>query len=267
MLSRRILTAFLLLPIILAIIFFAPYWLFALFLLTLLAIAGYEWCELSHIHNKLSIISYIAGLYIVTLGSYFVPVSVIFICAFLWWCFASFMIFVFPKGKTYWQRYAWMRLFVGILILVPFIDAIDYLWLQPSGSIWLTYILTVIWCADTSAYFIGSRFGKTKLAPLVSPKKSVQGLLGGIAGGLLIYVIFGCVFQSTAFFSLSFLVLMIVSILFSVSGDLTESMVKRFADVKDSSQLLPGHGGILDRIDSLTAAVPIFAMGLWLLSS
>lgn len=263
---KRLLTAAVLIPIIFLLIFLAPYWLFAILLITTLAAAGFEWSKLCGVNRLSIIVAYIGALIFIAIGTYFIPVSAIFIFALIWWCFAAVMIALFPRGKQCWQQNKLLRLLIGIFILIPFIDAIDYIWLQQSGALWLSFILIVVWSTDTAAYFVGRKLGKAKLAPLVSPKKTLEGLYGGIIGGVIAYLILGYFLQNPVFFRLSFFILMLFSILFSVVGDLTESMVKRFAEVKDSSQLLPGHGGILDRIDSLAAAMPIFAMGLWMLS-
>lgn len=263
---KRLLTALVLIPITFLLIFFAPYWLFVTLLLAVLATAGFEWAKLCGVEQRSTVIAYISVLIAITIGTYFIPISAIFIFSLLFWCFAAVMIALFPRGKQFWQQNKLIRLLIGIFILIPFIDAIDYIWLQQSGALWLSFILIVVWSTDSAAYFVGRKFGKTKLVPLVSPKKTQEGLYGGIIGGFVAYLVLGYFLHNPVFFRWEFFVLMLFSILFSVIGDLTESMVKRFAEVKDSSQLLPGHGGILDRIDSLAAAMPIFALGLWVLS-
>jgi phosphatidate cytidylyltransferase len=125
-------------------------------------------------------------------------------------------------------------------------------------------VMVLVWGADIGAYFSGRRFGKRKLAPQVSPGKSWEGVFGGLLTTLLICVGVG-IYREWSFFSVLLSVLGTVAVvLISVVGDLTESMFKRQSGVKDSSNLLPGHGGVLDRIDSLTAAIPVFAALLWL---
>ena len=133
-----------------------------------------------------------------------------------------------------------------------------------QGALWILGFMVSVWAADVGAYFVGKRFGKTKLAPHVSPGKTVEGLLGGLVFALLIFVpLIFYVFDSN---HAAFLVAaVIVTVLVSVMGDLFESKQKRFADLKDSSQVLPGHGGVLDRIDSLLSAAPFFAITLILL--
>jgi len=125
----------------------------------------------------------------------------------------------------------------------------------------------LVWGADIGAYFSGRAFGKRKLAPAVSPGKSWEGVYGGLALTLVITIIVGIVRDWTVKEMLLGLIGAAVVVLISVVGDLTESMFKRQAGIKDSSNLLPGHGGVLDRIDSLTAAIPIFAVLLWMAAS
>ena len=126
----------------------------------------------------------------------------------------------------------------------------------------LLYVFILVWAADSGAYFAGRKFGKHKLAPKVSPGKTWQGVIGGLATASVFAFIFlqlsgGSLFATDS--AASFVLLSVATVAISVLGDLTESMFKRESGIKDSSNLIPGHGGILDRIDSLTAAVPFFA--------
>ena len=122
----------------------------------------------------------------------------------------------------------------------------------------------LVWCADSGAYFVGRKFGRRKMAPNVSPNKSMEGLAGGLVTGLIVVIAIS-VFKLhlTGVPLVAFVALSVLTILASVLGDLFESMLKRRAKVKDSGTILPGHGGILDRIDSLLSATPIFALGFW----
>lgn len=134
----------------------------------------------------------------------------------------------------------------------------------PMGNWLIVAVMVLVWVADIGAYFSGRRFGRRKLAPEVSPGKSWEGLFGGLVASLLVTVGVG-LYRDWAPRELVLALLgAAVVVLISVIGDLTESMFKRNAGIKDSSQLLPGHGGVMDRIDSLTAAVPVFAVLLWL---
>ena len=130
------------------------------------------------------------------------------------------------------------------------------------GIMLLLYVFILVWVADSGAYFVGRKLGKHKLAPKVSPGKSWQGAIGGLVMAGIVAAIFVNVAQQSLTANVSsgaFIGLSVATVAISILGDLTESMFKRQSGIKDSSHLIPGHGGILDRIDSLTAAVPFFA--------
>jgi len=157
-----------------------------------------------------------------------------------------------------------IKLLIGILVLSAGGLIVIELKTLPSGPLWILCFMASVWAADVGAYFVGKRFGKTKLAPQVSPGKTVEGMFGGVAFMLLVYV-------PTLFYLFDFkaalllLVTLVITTLVSVGGDLFESKMKRYSGLKDSSQILPGHGGILDRIDSLLSGAPFFALGLLML--
>ena len=126
------------------------------------------------------------------------------------------------------------------------------------------YVFALVWSADSGAYFVGRKLGKNKLAPHVSPNKSIEGLVGGVLLSIIVVVVVAfTALELSAMQLANFVILSVITVLASVQGDLFESMVKRQAGIKDSGSILPGHGGVLDRIDSLLAAAPIFALGLW----
>jgi phosphatidate cytidylyltransferase len=176
-------------------------------------------------------------------------------CAAIWWLVAFFWI-VFAPART--SRV--MAAVAGVLALVPTGAALGYLRLVDDRGAWLVlFVLLVIMAADVGAYFFGHALGRVKLAPRVSPGKSWEGVLGGVV-----------LSQAVAYVGATLLglptdvvaVLALVAVAFSVVGDLTESLLKRHAGIKDSGRLLPGHGGVLDRLDSLSAGVPVFVLGL-----
>lgn len=179
-----------------------------------------------------------------------------------WWLLALVLVLIFPRGSDWWGRRGTCSA-LGLLVLVP--PAVGLVWLrwQSPGEWLILYVILLVAAADIAAYFVGRALGRHKLAPRVSPGKSLEGFAGGLAGSAIVAL----VASQTFITQLPVLPLILVSMLAalaSVLGDLAESMVKRHAGVKDSGTLLPGHGGILDRVDSLTAAVPVFALGWWL---
>ncbi|MBW4017878.1 phosphatidate cytidylyltransferase [Moraxella osloensis] len=177
------------------------------------------------------------------------------------WLVAIGWIRRYPNNTQAW--YGKQLYVIGMIVLSSAITAMYYLWLLSAW--WLLYVFVLVWCADSGAYFVGRKLGRRKMSPHVSPNKSVEGLLGGLATGTL--VVIGVSFGLLNDWSMTvigvFLLLSLLTIIMSVFGDLFESMLKRHAGVKDAGALLPGHGGILDRIDSQLSAVPIFALGFW----
>lgn len=184
----------------------------------------------------------------------------------LWWV-ASLIIWLMAlswvgKFPTHTNWYGKKLSLMGVVILTASITAMFYLW--QLSAWWLMYVFLLVWCADSGAYFVGRKLGRRKMAPNVSPNKSMEGLAGGLVTGLLVVIVISVFkLQLTGVALVAFVALSAVTILASVLGDLFESMLKRRAKVKDSGTILPGHGGILDRIDSLLSATPIFALGFW----
>jgi len=151
----------------------------------------------------------------------------------------------------------------GLFVFVPAWFALQWLHQQAdTGPLLALSVLLVVWMADTGAYFAGRRWGYHKLAPSVSPGKTVEGAAGGMAVVLCYALLSSYWLETSSMGLLTWLIICLASALFSILGDLVESRQKRHARVKDSGSLLPGHGGVLDRIDSLTAAAPLFAL-LW----
>lgn len=167
----------------------------------------------------------------------------------------------YPNGTQAW--YGKHLYGIGMVILVSAITAMYYLW--SLSAWWLLYVFVLVWCADSGAYFVGRKLGKRKMSPHVSPNKSVEGLIGGLAtGGLVVLGVSLILLNHWSMMARGLLVVLsLLTIVISVFGDLFESMLKRHAGVKDAGNLLPGHGGILDRIDSQLSAMPVFALGFW----
>ncbi len=178
--------------------------------------------------------------------------------ALAWWCVALVWIMLAPRRVA-----AWSAALAGVFALVPAWLALVRLRVGlADGAQWVLFAFLLVWVADIGAYFFGRQFGRVRLAPQVSPAKTWEGVLGG-----MLFSGLGAL-AGAAWFHLPvvpFLLLCLGAVAFSVVGDLTESLLKRVAGVNDSGTLFPGHGGVMDRIDSLTAAAPVLFLGLTLL--
>ncbi|OUS29653.1 phosphatidate cytidylyltransferase [Thalassotalea sp. 42_200_T64] len=281
MLKQRILTALILAPLAIAAIFFLSLPNLAAALLVVLAIGAWEWGPLMGFDTSTRRIGFVSALIACILALWkFIPpqdlwtltgsinplaLNVLYVAA-LWWLFAIFMICKYPQHSAFWSRHRSIRGLFGILTLAP--TWLAFLILRANGQLMNefhgTYLLLLlfafVWSADIGAYFTGKRFGKKKLMPNVSPGKTIEGFIGGNIAAALVAIIAGLIFAWSAPQILMAVALALVISTVSVVGDLTESMFKRQAGVKDSGKILPGHGGILDRIDSLTATAPVFAL-------
>jgi phosphatidate cytidylyltransferase len=186
--------------------------------------------------------------------------------ALLWWLVGFVLVASYPKGSDRWHSVP-ARGAMGLLVLVPAWVGLNYLrsgefnFAQTDNNLLLIlYVFLLVWVADIGAYFSGRKFGKAKLAPRVSPGKSWAGVWGGLAAVAVFSLVVSQALGAEAGQSIALIIISVVTAAVSVLGDLFESMLKRFRGIKDSSGLLPGHGGIMDRIDSLTAAIPVFTL-------
>jgi phosphatidate cytidylyltransferase len=195
------------------------------------------------------------------LGTWYAPIRLILTANLIWWLIAALLIFTYPKSTPIFAQNIYARPLMGAFTLAPFWLALIIIRSAENGAIILTFVLLLVWSTDIGAYFSGKWWGKTKLIPKVSPNKTWQGLYGGILLTIIVAVIGCIVFNIYPLDWLIVIALAIMVAILSVIGDLFESMLKRQVKIKDTGNYLPGHGGLLDRIDSLTAAVPVFLLG------
>ena len=183
----------------------------------------------------------------------------------LWWAFALLWVRSFPGSAVFWHS-RFMRLLMGFMVLVPAWVAAVYLLSFQRGGVLMASLVLLVATADIGAYFAGKRFGRHKLAPEVSPAKTWEGFWGGVLCVVLVTLAIWSILpaQFDHIGMGAAIAVGLATALTSVLGDLTVSMVKRESGAKDSSSLLPGHGGLLDRLDSLCGAAPTFALSLLL---
>lgn len=272
MLKQRIITAVIMAAFVASCLLFLSAEALSLVFLVLVLISAWEWSNLSGLQSVAT-----KALFTVACGvlmSVSIWHSDLFLANYtvdgardviglgcLWWTVALLWIKSYPASAVLWTS-VFMRVTMGFLTLVPAWLALVFLRVQDHGIALIFILIGLVASADIGAYFSGKAWGKRKLAPEVSPGKSWAGFYGGL--------IASCLFSFSIWFQwgqleLGFVAAMsiaIVTSLASVVGDLLESMVKRERGVKDSGQILPGHGGMLDRLDSLTAAAPVFALSL-----
>lgn len=254
---QRTISALILGPLLLLAILFLERDGFSILLAVLLVPAAWEWGRLAGQSRFWPHLEYTLVLLALFYASRFVSVGWLLWVALFWWGSTFLWLGRFPE-KSGWLFTSVARHLAGVVILIPAWRSIELIHQQEQGVALLLLLLLLIWSADIGAYLVGRRFGNRKLAPNVSPKKSLEGLAGGVALSLLVavaaYLLMGWSGLGIPLFLLS----MAGVVIFSVIGDLVESAYKRSAGIKDSGNLIPGHGGILDRVDSLTAAAPIF---------
>ena len=251
MLMSRIFSAAIMLLIFLSsmFLFSGKFFSFVIYIVSL--IAFYEWSKLLHFkfHEK-NIFLVISLFFIYLIDSYLSyddARSILIGASIFWFCIAPLFLIYKIHLKNFFLSFL-----IGWMLVMPLIISLNYLIQLSPWAVLL--VLTTIWLADSGAYFFGKQFGKRKLAPLISPGKTWEGFIGALFIVSLFSITltyFGFVnsYASILFFNLI--------LLLSVEGDLFESFIKRMAKVKDSGDLIPGHGGVLDRIDSLCSSLPL----------
>lgn len=265
MLKQRIITAAVLLPIALIGFFLLEGIAFALFIGLVVVLGAWEWARLAGYPSQAVRITYASIVALLLVWLYMAPSMAPWLLSIsvLWWLAATALVVTYPGSQRHWGGRVG-SLGIGLVLLLPAWQGLVLLKQWPQGNWLIVAVMVLVWSADIGAYAAGKTFGRRKLAPQVSPGKSWEGSFGGLVTSLLITLGVGLYRGWSARELVLALIGAALVVVLSVVGDLTESMFKRSSGIKDSSQLLPGHGGVMDRIDSLTAAVPIFTVLLWL---
>ena len=282
MLKERVLSAIVMIIVALAAIFWLPPLAFTIALSALVVLGMWEWAQFAGFKSQMSRVV-VAGattcilLLLIVANTDYISAArfitdanaIVLFIACAWWVIAFGLVVTYPNSAKLWEKSVVAKFLFALCTLFPFLIGLlairfnNYSVNAYQGTYLLLYVFLLVWGADSGAYFFGRALGKYKLAPRVSPGKSWEGALGGLfTSGVIAFVflqvtpddVFGRALETVPF-----IVVSVATVAISVLGDLVESMFKRQAGIKDSSNLIPGHGGILDRVDSLTAAIPFFA--------
>jgi phosphatidate cytidylyltransferase len=269
MLLKRVLTALVLLPPVLGTLWFGSTLLVGVVFGAAVLVAAHEWAALAGVRRGTGA----TAAYVAVAGALVALVVwqrdgalpwAFMVATVAWWFLMLGWIVRFPAGFDATHPPRWLKAGAGLLVVPATIGAVVLLHASDDGALRLLFAFVLVWAADIGAYFTGQALGRHKLAPEVSPGKTWEGVLGGLAWSLAVAGVAGAWLfglQGAAAW-LAFLLLCTAVVLLSIVGDLGESLLKRQAGTKDSGTLLPGHGGMLDRIDSLLAALPALALGL-----
>ncbi|MFC3117280.1 phosphatidate cytidylyltransferase [Cellvibrio fontiphilus] len=272
MLKQRVITALILAVIFVSALFGLPAGYFSFFIGAVVLVGAWEWSSLAGFSARwqraLYVLFNFIALFCVSAYLGFegeaspdlnrASIQELLVGGCVWWALALLLVQGYPSSALLWGHKV-LRLLMGLLVLIPTWVALVYVRQQEAGAWLVLLLMLIVAMADSGGYFAGKRFGKHKLAPAVSPGKTWEGFAGGLIANCLLATVLSVSLDVDL---LLILVLVVPTSLISVLGDLLESMLKRHAGIKDSGVILPGHGGILDRVDGVTAAAPVFALAL-----
>ncbi len=252
--KQRIITALIALVVLLFVLFRAPQEVALGVIIAVMLAGAWEWSAFLELGNDALRLVYVVaiGALLAAVTLLDIDITLVLQVALVWWLAALVWTFFFPTPIP-----AVVRWLSGALVLVPLYLALIVLY--QAGPELLLFALLIVWVADTGAFFAGKFLGRVKLAPEISPKKTWEGVIGGLVAVVLLTLLRTQWAETDLQVMIPFC-LAVASL--SIVGDLTVSMFKRTAGLKDSGSLFPGHGGVLDRIDSISAAAPLFALGV-----
>ncbi len=260
MFKQRLLTALVLIPLVLMLIYYANSWVLSFAILGLFLALSWEWFGLIVINKlayKFLAIIILLGIFILNLHYWDYFLTADLVC----WGLIIIAIITYPLSMKFWGNPYVVSIFSSI-VLTTFLSILFVFVLGDGASDWVVYLLSLVWATDIGAYLFGKKFGKHKLIPEVSPGKTVEGTFGGFVSALLIAVIGYWYFDAKN--PILWFTNASITVIVAIFGDLFISMLKRRCHVKDTGNILPGHGGVLDRLDSLIAALPVFYFLQWM---
>ncbi|RDS86791.1 phosphatidate cytidylyltransferase [Dyella psychrodurans] len=271
MLRQRVITALLLAPFAILLILLVPTSVFAWLLAAAFLAATWEWSRLAGLNSHATRGVLLAGAAVLFVVLWWLRASTwvwhtLIVAGVAWWLLVCVWLrhFAFAAAPTSENRN--LKLLAGAFVVFPaWVAGLSIHGSEPHGHVWAFLAILLVWAADTGAYFAGRFFGKRKLAPQISPGKTWAGVYGAFATSAVVVMVGGWLLGVRDVRLLGLAVLSVLTVASSIIGDLLESLMKRHANVKDSGALFPGHGGLLDRLDSVFAAMPVFALGKWLL--
>jgi phosphatidate cytidylyltransferase len=268
--KQRVITALLITPLAIAMILLLPSTIFGVVIGALCLLATWEWTRMAGMRSRplRSALLAVCAVALMLLWNYADAAAgwITIVAGCLWWFVAVAWLKHFSFGAAPTRENTLIKLIAGALAILPAWTAMMQLHRgQGSPHTWALYALMLVWAADSFAYLAGRQWGKVKLAPNISPGKTIAGVYGALVGSSAIALIGGWWIGVRGASLFGLLILALVVVLFSVVGDLFESLIKRHCNVKDSGTLFPGHGGASDRLDGVFAALPFFALGKYLL--
>jgi phosphatidate cytidylyltransferase len=275
MLRQRVLTALVLAPLIVALVFLTSTLIFAVLLAVIFLAGLWEWTRMSGMRRRPLRACLLLG-YAIVMGLlwnlvrsqwWWLPPLI----GVVWWLLAALWLRNMRFAAERSSASTALKLLAGLLVVVPAWCAVVALHggrvaqAPPHSAWWVIFFACIVVAGDSGAYFAGTRFGGRKLAPSISPGKTWAGVYGALVCVAVIGLAGGWIAHASSALLLGVILLALVTVAFSMVGDLFESLIKRHAGVKDSGALFPGHGGVFDRMDSIVAALPVFVLGKALL--
>ena len=283
MLLQRVITASILAPLVALAVFKLDHLYFSILWAVIMLIAAWEWANLAEVKSFLGKLAFLFALLLPMLflhfwtnileiitqltdypeiRSYSGVIELLMIPIVLFWFWMMLKIRKSGAELLEMQLGQGKKLFIGGFVLVSAWFFLTRLMILEEPPMTM-YLFLLIWAADVAAYFAGKKFGITKLAIEISPGKTVEGMYGAVASAIVMGLCFTLYFNFSTLTIIDFILLSVITVMVSIYGDLFFSAAKRIRGVKDSGSILPGHGGILDRLDSFIAAIPVFYAGVW----
>jgi phosphatidate cytidylyltransferase len=268
-LKTRLASAAILIPLVVGGVLYLPTAGVALALALIMGVGLWEWGGMIPLGSGPARFAYPAGIGVLMALVWVAPldriITPLLLLAFIWWLAVLYWLVRPDFGVRSSGTVRVLKGIAGILVMLPcWASFVTLHAREDHGPLITLGLLVMVWVADSGAYFAGKRWGHTKLAPVISPGKTWEGVLGGIVTSAIAALLVGYWYSRSFEWTITLVPVVLLAVMFSIVGDLLESLMKRQVGIKDSGSIIPGHGGVLDRIDSLTAAAPMFLIGmLW----